>query len=128
MQLANTGPPGEMASRMVPGATCCHVILPSTDGQSGIAEVLNADGSVAFHEFHAWALFRGIDGDPEARTGAQIKFRCVKKFTGDEIGPWIAEAYGSRSCNGLILKNKFIDEAISRDDERIVIPRGVNSA
>ena len=122
MELANTGPPGEMAANMSPGSTCCHVVLPTTDGRSGIAEVMNKDGSIAFHEFHAWALFRGVDGEPEARTGSQIKFRCVRYFDEDEPGSWVAEAYGSRPCNGLLIKNKFIDEAIARDDARVKIP------
>lgn len=127
-ELANTGAPGEMAAAMVPGAVCCHVVLPSTEGQSGIAEVRNKRGDVIYHEFHAWGLFKGLDGQPEARTGAQIKFRCVQEVneSGEAKGPWIAKDYDPRPCNGLMLKNKHIDLAIKRDDARIKIPGGVN--
>ena len=126
LQLANTGAPGAMAAQMTPGATCCHVVLPTTDGHSGIAEVKDRDGRTLYHEFHAWGLFRGVDGDPEARTGAQIKFRCVKEcVNGEPTGAWTAKDYDPRPCNGLLLKNKFIDQAIARDDEHIKIPSGV---
>jgi hypothetical protein len=126
LQLANTGPPGAMAAQMTPGATCCHVVLPTTDGHSGIAEVKDRDGRTLYHEFHAWGLFRGVDGELEARTGAQIKFRCVKScVNGEPTGVWMAKDYDPRPCNGLLLKNKFIDQAIARDDEHIKIPSGV---
>ena len=128
LELANTGAPGKMAAEMVPGAVCCHVVLPSTEGQSGIAEVKNKRGDVIYHEFHAWGLFKGLDGQPEARTGAQIKFRCVQEVneSGTAKGPWVAKDYDPRPCNGLMLKNKHIDLAITRDDSRIKIPGGVN--
>ena len=121
MNLANTGPPGAMARAMVPGTPrCVHIILPSTDGSSGIAAVEDNEGVVRYHEFHAWALYRGDDADPEARTGAQIKFRCVQYFN-DKGTPieWVAESYGNRPCNGLMLKNRFIAEAVARDVGRI---------
>jgi hypothetical protein len=122
MSLANTGPPGAMARSMVPGLPLCvHIILPTTDGTSGIAAVEDSEtGEVQFHEFHAWGLFQSAGADPEARTAAQIKFRCVKYENSDgHPTQWVAEAYGARPCNGLMLKNKFVSEAIARDSSRI---------
>ena len=123
MEVANTGPPGEMAAKMAPGSVCCHVILPSTDGQSGIAEVRDASGSPILYEFHAWGLFRGVDG----AMGAQIKFRVVQDIdaNGQPTGPWRSADYESRPCNGLSIKNSQIDKAIARDDSKVRIPGGV---
>jgi len=123
MELANTGPPGEMAAKMAPGSVCCHVILPSTDGQSGIAEVRDASGSPIRYEFHAWGLFRGVDG----AMGAQIKFRVVQDIdvNGQPTGTWRSEDYETRPCNGLSIKNSQIDRAIARDDAIVRIPGGV---
>ena len=121
MSLANTGPPGAMARSMVPGTPlCAHIILPTTDGTSGIAAIEDKAGNLQFHEFHAWGLYQSAGADPDARTAAQIKFRCVK-YENDEGAPtqWVAEAYGARPCNGLMMKNKYVSEAIARDSARI---------
>ena len=117
-----------MAEKMVPGSKCCHVILPSTDGQSGIAAVKNDEGVIIAHEFHAWGLYRSVLDE----NGAQIKFRCVREMMleGDEFvptGPWLAKDYDPRPCNGLVIKNKAIDEAIARDDAKVKIPGGVEA-
>ena len=128
MELANTGAQGAMAEKMVPGSKCCHVILPSTDGQSGIAAVKNDEGVIIAHEFHAWGLYRSVLDE----NVAQIKFRCVREMMleGDEFvptGPWLAKDYDPRPCNGLVIKNKAIDEAIARDDAKVKIPGGVEA-
>ena len=108
--------------------TCCQAyVLPSTEGQSGIAEVKTRNVTSYTREFHAWGLFKGLDGQPEAQPALKSNsVACKKCSCGTARGPWSQQAYDPRPCNRLMLKNKHIDLAIKRDDSRIKIPGGVN--
>lgn len=121
MKFANMGVCGAKAAEMAPGSKCCHVILSSGNQGAGI-KTATFGNERAYDFFHAWALFKNKNDDPDA-LGAQIKFVVKRDVVVDyervdgewKSGGFETAAKGVESATGLTITNAEIDAAIERD-------------